>query len=108
MKKGKMTPGPWKVSDDGCDIEAVYGPEGGDTFGICTMYADESSEANAQAIASLPDLVKALQVISFTIGNIDHSTGHGENSARMRGEILNDIRKISKAALAKAGIGGEG
>lgn len=41
----------------------------------------------------------ALKVILLLIGNVDHSKGHGEHSARMRGELLNDIRDIARKAL---------
>lgn len=37
----------WRISEDGCDIEAVY--DGG-SFGICSMYATEATQANAEII----------------------------------------------------------
>lgn len=46
-------------------------------------------------------IVDALQSISALIGNVDHSIGHGERSAKMRGGLLNDIRSIANKALKK-------
>lgn len=48
------------------------------------------------------DLLKACKSITGLIGNVDHSTGNGENSARTRGHMLNDIGDMAKAAIAKA------
>lgn len=53
----KYTPGPWKVSKDGCDIDNVGGA------GVCTLYADETSDANARLIAAAPDLLEACKAI---------------------------------------------
>jgi hypothetical protein len=47
-------------------------------------------------------LVKALDSIVGLIGNIDHAKGHGDNAARMRGELLNDIRTIAATAVSDA------
>lgn len=47
------------------------------------------------------ELVEALNAITALIGNVDHSTGNGANSAKMRGEMLNDIREVARAVLAK-------
>ncbi len=85
-----------------CDMEAcgtwcalftvVISSEGhaGD-IGICTMYADESSEANARLISAAPDLVKASQEVLFCDGYNGHA-------------LAPEARKIIYAALAKAGI----
>jgi hypothetical protein len=35
-----------------------------------------------------------LRTISALIGNVDHSQGNGSKSAKMRGDLLNDIRAI--------------
>lgn len=40
---------------------------------------------------SLGDRVKSVLVL---IGNVDHSKGNGPNSAKLRGDLLNDIRTI--------------
>ncbi len=49
------TKGPWRVSESGNDVE--QDSEAG--FGICAMYADESSSANARLIAAAPELLEA-------------------------------------------------
>lgn len=46
-------------------------------------------------------LLEACESINGFIGNVDHSTGHGENAARMRGNMLMGIKKIIEAAIAK-------
>lgn len=56
-KEGLHTHLPWRVSKDGCEIEAPY--DGG-SFGICSMYADESTQANAELIVKAVNERKAL------------------------------------------------
>ena len=62
----EATARPWKISEDGNDIEAIYGPNPEDVFGICTMYADESADANAELIVRAVNnhyqLVEALKL----------------------------------------------
>src|SRR4051794_10618464 len=56
----------------------------------------------AEATESLSEkAIITMEFILSLIGNVDHSTGNGENSARMRGELLNDIRAIIKAELRR-------
>lgn len=40
-----------------------------------------------------------LKAIIAAIGNVDHSKGNGANSAKIRGDLLNDIRAMALAAL---------
>lgn len=47
----------------------------------------------------VPDALVALASIKAMIGNVDHSSGHGPNSAEYRGGLLNDIRDIATKAL---------
>lgn len=47
-------------------------------------------------------LREALQNSLTLIGNVDHTTGHGPNSARMRGTILHAIRNDLISAALKA------
>ena len=47
----------------------------------------------------LRQAIDVLRVINGMIGNVDHSVGNGENSARVRGGLLNDFREISAAVL---------
>jgi hypothetical protein len=46
--------------------------------------------------------VITLQAIVSLIGNVDHSKGNGASAARLRGELLNDIRTIAKAEIARS------
>ncbi len=41
----------------------------------------------------------ALQTILALLGNVDHSVGNGERSAKMRGDKLNDIRLIAQEGI---------
>ena len=47
----------------------------------------------------LRQAIEALRGINGMIGNVDNSVGNGENSARVRGGLLNDFREISAAVL---------
>ena len=51
------TPGPWKVSETGSDVEQ----DSEAAFGICALYADEASSANARLIAAAPELLDLLK-----------------------------------------------
>lgn len=44
----------------------------------------------------------ALRDIAGLIGNVDHSKGNGPNSAKLRGDLLNDIRAMALVALGFA------
>jgi len=48
-------------------------------------------------------LVNTLFAIRGVIGNVDHSKGNGENSAKLRGYMLNDIRTLMNATLNNIG-----
>jgi hypothetical protein len=50
----KHTPGPWRISADGNDVENDEGA------GVCALYADETADANAALIAAAPELLEAL------------------------------------------------
>ena len=67
----KHTPGPWKVSSSGNDIENAYGA------GVCALYADESSEANARLIAAAPELLEALERLVAANADLNERTGNG-------------------------------
>jgi hypothetical protein len=45
------------------------------------------------------EAINTLRSIAELIGNVDHSRGNGGNSAKMRGELLNDIRTMALAVL---------
>lgn len=42
-----------------------------------------------------------LTTIQQLIGNVDHSKGHEAESAKGRGELLNDIRSIINSTLGE-------
>lgn len=50
-------------------------------------------------------LEAALRSITSLIGNVDHSKGGGENTARVYGEMLNDIRGIADFAVCNTNGG---
>jgi len=64
---------PWRVSPDWCDIESFHTDDNTVQFGICQLYADESSRANAEFIVKACNnhdaLVRALErlIKDFTI-----------------------------------------
>lgn len=49
--------------------------------------------------ARIAKLETTLKCVVGLIGNVDHSKGNGANSAKMRGDLLNDLRTISSEAL---------
>jgi hypothetical protein len=51
-------------------------------------------------INRLRRLETRVQAVLGLIGNVDHSQGNGANAAKMRGELLNDIRGILTEALS--------
>jgi hypothetical protein len=52
---------------------------------------DETLQEQSREIQSLRS---KLDGILSLIGNVDHSRGGGENTARMYGQMLNDIRDL--------------
>jgi hypothetical protein len=93
----KHTPGPWKTSNDGCDIEAIYGPNKEDVLGICSMYADESSEANAALIAAAPELLEALN----NLCNVLSDDGNDYRYSQLFNTVM-AARNRARNAIAKA------
>lgn len=51
------------------------------------------------AVKTSDKTVEAVKTICQLLGNVDHSKGNGANSAKMRGELLNDIRTIAQTVL---------
>lgn len=43
-----------------------------------------------------------LEAIRALLGNVDHSVGGGSNTARMYGQMLNDIRGLADSGLSCA------
>jgi hypothetical protein len=48
------------------------------------------------------EAINTLRSIAELIGNVDHSKGNGGNAAKMRGDLLNDIRTMALAVLEPA------
>ncbi len=97
--ESKSTPGPWKISENKCDIEQ----DSESMFGICTMYADESSMANARLIAAAPDLLEAceamIEMYKAMMDKIDHgSSFYDAKTIR----LMNEAPGLTSKAIAKA------
>lgn len=41
----------------------------------------------------------ALKAILALVGNVNHSTGHGPHAAKLRGDLLNDIRRVAQEGV---------
>lgn len=99
---------PWAVDE----YHSVIGPDGknicANGFSSIMSYGPSMLDARANAAyivhcvnshASLVEENKRMRAklgtIEALIGNVDHSRGGGENTARMYGEMLNDIRAIA-------------
>jgi hypothetical protein len=106
MKAPKITPGPWQQAEAGSwangkrtSVEYfVRRPDDDVAIASEILNPDDStsSEANARAIAALPDLLKDLEAI-FKEANGDGSCEVNATRA------LAKLAKIAKAALIKAG-----
>lgn len=55
----------------------------------------------AELIINRRDLRNTLADIKTLIGNVDHTKGNGTNAAKLRGQMLNDIRLIATATLGR-------
>jgi hypothetical protein len=104
------TPGPWGVQCEWssysiggvCHLGTVS-PKSTTEAEQYDANANYLSLANPTSILSLIARLEraeaALSGITLLIGNVDHSAGGGENTARMYGVMLNDIRDMSERAL---------
>ncbi len=61
-----------------------------------------SAELNQRLRDAAPDMLAALTFIRDFMGNVDHSSGGGENTARLYGGMLMSIKKIAEKTIAKA------
>jgi len=68
MSETKFTPGPWRASKDGFDVENVVGA------GVCALYADETCEANARLIAAAPEMYEAVATLVRMVTDGDWTT----------------------------------
>lgn len=97
----KHTPGPWALDVEArhpwivtCPVEGFPDLPGK----VCEV----GYQPNARLIAAAPELLAALSAITTLMGNVDHSRGGGENTARLYGGMLESIREVAGAAIAKA------
>lgn len=99
IRSGEHTPGPWMNGFD--NLEGVFSLGATDSGNVVCLPPIELMElsyerwpANARLIAAAPDLLGALRKIDAQV-----SHGHlGDWSI-----ALGEIRKIARAAIAKAG-----
>lgn len=102
MKRPNITPGNWKTRNSGgktivCrdDSQAIGIP-----LDVCRVWQSSLTEANARAIAALPELLAALEAL-HAVGKegvaMRHETGKPTWSA------LEETKKLTQAALTKAG-----
>ena len=56
---------------------------------------------NADLAIRASSFKRTLGTISNLIGNVDHSKGNSPNSAKVRGQLLNDIRDIVNEQLGE-------
>ena len=111
MREKKFTSGPWKVfchDDDLCSVEQ----DNNDPFQVCGLTAGESCatevwiskeqrEANAHLIASVPELLEALEdIMQLFRRNIlfEYQKGQSKGTRENTCGVLNRARK----ALTKA------
>jgi hypothetical protein len=106
----KMTPGPWHSGEGGTlsrlnvFSEAIHRQvANAQRFvalnAIAQVALDEESEANAKAIAALPELIEALQHARYLLSGLDT-----EGSITMTPEGKDAIMKQINEALRKAGV----
>lgn len=90
MKHSNMTPGPWTI-DPGASTAIII--EGEDEHIVTVEGVGPESQANAKAIAALPELVEALREISNWNPEIGPSAPDGMS--------IMDAIDIARSALAK-------
>jgi len=61
---------------------------------------DDRDEKIARLTAQRDEAQNALKAICGLLGNVDHSIGNGERSAKRRGDLLNSIREIAREVIA--------
>lgn len=99
--RGRHTPGPWKIDQDGenftIDADGAFGPNRWSAVALCTAnnlgsrpITEEEASANARLIAAAPDLLAAIRE---TVRRFD------ENDAT---DALEAVDTLLRAAIAKA------
>ena len=91
MSEEKHTKGPWRVGQNGYDIEQ----DNKAAFAICLIYSGESSKANAQLIAAATELLEALKYCEADLSAAEELFGE---IPKCWHESIRDAR----AAIAKA------
>lgn len=103
-QRSRMSPGPWCTEGRGTSLKIVFVGKRGPTErkAVCAIMDgdNETREANARAIAAVPELIEALRVL---LANVQQDIDEG----RLRfakGSRVDIAVKLSRAALAKAGV----
>lgn len=99
-----MTPGPWRAERAGNTFNVYAGDDYLQRIfvaftAVLPVGAEGDAEANAKAIASLPELVRALATIR-TWRN-DHGLSAVDDIPNREWEL---VEGVAKAALGKAGL----
>lgn len=94
--KAQYTPGPWYQRNQGSEIEIKAGIY---TIGMVHNYNEphEANEANAQLIATAPEMLQALQRFSKAI--FPNLSKEGEALLKIYQDLANDV--IAKATEKK-------
>ena len=77
-----FTPGPWHISADNNDVENV------NDAGVCALYADESSQANAELIAAAPELLMTCKQLRADLDAAMAFIRDNSKSIRRRNAVL--------------------
>ena len=95
MKDLRHTPGPWKVSKNGNDIEMANS----DNAGIATLYAisELQDKANAKLIAASPEMLEALKAMTEHYVDLVNSSDAGSWNPEEE-----DVVKKAREVITKA------
>ncbi len=84
------TPAPWHVSADGNDVENVNGA------GVCSLYADETADANGRLIAAAPAMLARLWTVLRYVEALEAEKGKHAGSAAALANLIRE--SISEAS----------
>lgn len=102
MTRPSITPGPWQINNN--EIEALAAPHDSKSYfaPICiidTEWEKSITEANARAIAAVPALLEALEIIDEAFSKFPD---YGEPFTRPNGWSVQPMAKV-RSALTAAG-----
>jgi hypothetical protein len=107
MTPPNITPGPWRQASTAQADEyttRILAGQGTRSFRVAETFAHpnadtfDEAEANARAIAAIPDLLKVLEPVQC-VGNANINLMSREQAVN----LLREIRDTQRAALLKAG-----